>query len=75
MNKKPTSTPVKSLNSQSKGTQFKDDLRQIKLLNKEFENIESELFMLWHHHWNYKKLSNRQTEIKILLNHYQKLIK
>jgi hypothetical protein len=75
MNKKPTSTPVKSLNSQSKGTQFKDDLRQIKLLNKEFENIEHELFFFWSIHKDFKKLSNRQTEIKILLNHYQKLIK
>lgn len=49
--------------------------KQIKLLNKEFERIENELFLEWNYHKNYKQLNNRQTEIKILLNHYQNLIK
>lgn len=49
--------------------------KQIELLNKEFEAIESELFLVWNYHRNYKQLTNRQTEIKILLNHYQTLIK
>ena len=49
--------------------------KQIKLLNKEFERIENELFLELNYHKNYKQLNNRQTEIKILLNHYQNLIK
>ncbi len=49
--------------------------KQIKILNKEFECIENELFLEWNYHKNYKQLNNRQTEIKILLNHYQNLIK